>query len=254
MMDDLRSEIIALRGTNSVLWAQIAEINDAGNQKLDENASTSSSRQRIEVLTKANAQLEQEVSVLCEQLKKFEIDRAEDLAGIQSDHDRVIKEREMLLDAMIEAMEEKDKVCQEERMVFKGKIAQLEELHNADTLRFKEELKRMQESHHKDLSTLNDSLKAAQLAHEEETARLNEELDIVKNERNTLVRKLRRLARQDEVSRSDARNTVRSLRKDEMTATRDVVPTKRGGEERNSHPWAAKPTWVKQGSFWVKNE
>jgi hypothetical protein len=265
MLDDLRSEIMALRETNSVLWAQIAEIN-AGNQILDEIAPTSSSRQRIEVLTKANAQLEQEVSVLCEQLKKFEIDRAKESTDIQFNHDRVIKEREMLVAAMMVAMEEKDKNCEEERKIFEEKIAQLEELRIADKLRFKEDLKRTQESHYKYLSKLNYSLKAAQLARKVETARLSEELDIVKKEKEALLRKLRRLARQDNVPRGDFRKkerekALRKPRKDDMSDTRDVLQTKklerseiRQGEEENHYPWATKPIWIKEGNCWVKKE
>jgi predicted nucleic acid-binding Zn-ribbon protein len=265
LLDDVRMEITAIREINSDLWAQIAEIHAAGQQKLDKNGSTSSSRKRIELLTKVNAQLEHEVSVLCEQLKMFEINREKELADIQSDHDQVIREHEMQLAKMKGAMKAKDKCCEEQRKVFEEKIARQEKLHQADRLRSSEELKRTKESLHEDFSKLKDSLKAAQSACEEETARLNQELDIMKQEKDALVRKLRRLARQGDVRvvpRDErARKEEVRLDRDEMTATHNVVPTKpremphhRGRDEKNANSWATKPVWVKEGSFWVKNE
>jgi hypothetical protein len=265
MLDDLRMEIIVLRETNSELWAQIAE-QKVGYRKHDKNSGSSHSRQQIEHLTKANAQLEHEVSVLCEQLKNFEIDRVKELADIQSNHYRVINEREMLVAAMKEAMAEKDRYFQEERKILNEKILQLEELRRADKLQLKEDLKRTQESHHKYLSKLNFELKAAQLARKMEMARLSEELDIVKHEKDALVRKLRRLARQGDVPRGDSLKkgqgeTLRKPRKDNMSDMRDAHETKefersvkRQREENNPYPWSPKPVWIKEGNCWVKSE
>lgn len=257
LLDDVRKEITALRGTNAELWAQIEELN-AEKRKLEENGSSFSSTKKIELLTEVSFQLEHEVYVLCEQLTTFEITREQELADIQDEHERVIKEHGMLVAKMKAALKEKDKCCEEERKDFEEKIAQQEKLHRAEMLRSMDELKRTKESHRAELSELTESLNAAQSASKEQTARLNEELDVVKKERDALVRKLRRLARQGDVPRSDARKEELRLDKDEMTATtHNVVPAKprhRGREDETAKPWATKPVWVKHGSFWVKNE
>jgi hypothetical protein len=263
MLVDLRTEIIVLRKTNSELWALTSERN-VGKREHD-NAFTYRSRQRIELLTKANAQLEHEVSVLCEKLKNFEINRVKELADIQSNHDRVIKEREMLVAAMKVAIE-KDRYCHEERKILKQKIAQVEESRRAAKLWFKEELRRAQESHHEYLSKLNTTLKAAQLARKVEMARISEELDIVKKERDALVRKLRRLARHGDVPRNNSRKkeqekALQIVRKDDMSDTRDEMqkkklkkPEKRQREVNNPNSWVPQPVWTKEGNYWVKME
>lgn len=223
MLDLLRNEIFVLRGTNSELRQQVADM-DADKRELEFHSSSadmaaSSSRLQVAQLTKMNEQLTREVSEqkhdileLRQEIKSFDGCRAEEVASIQAKHENVLQERDMALVAMQKTMDKSHRQCEHEKKALKERIVELEELHRADKLRLKEELRKTQDSHAAYLAKIMDVLDTTHLAREEETARISEELDAVREEKDALIIKL-----QGEVA------TLRQSRKNDVPTMRESL-------------------------------
>lgn len=203
MLDHLRNEIFVLRGANSELRAEVQEMGESKREIEFHAESTdmaaTSSRLQVAQLTKVNRELMREVTDqkheildLRKEMKSFDGCRAEEVAAIQSDHEKILEERDFALESMQRKMEKGHRHCEREKRALKERIVELEELHRADKLRLKEELKRTQDSHHEYLAKLMDVLDTTHSAREEETARISEELNAVKEEKDSLIIKLQR--------------------------------------------------------------
>ena len=239
MLDYLRTEIFALREANSELRDEIAEM-DQDKRELwshaeSAEAAAASSRLQIAQLTKINAQLANEVSeykhemfALRKDMRNSEMDRVEELAAIQSNHDEVLKERDLAVAAMQKTMEKSIRYSEREKKFLKEKIVGLEEMHKADRLRLKEELKRTQDSHHEYLVKLMDVLDTTHAAHEEEIARIIEELNAVKEEKDTLINKLQR---EVETLRKSRKSDVPAMGDDVRKREREMVSSRKEMEK-----------------------
>jgi hypothetical protein len=242
MLDYLRTETIELRGATSVLRAQVAEM-DNGKRELfshaeSAEAAAASSRLQIAQLTKANAQLAFEVSEykhemidLRREMKSADMDRVEEMAAIGFNHEQALKERDLALAALQKSMEKSNRHSEREKKVLKEKIVGLEEMHKADKLRLKDELKRIQDSHHEYLAKLMDVLDRTHAAREEETARISEELNAIKEEKDTLIKKH---LREVETLRKSRKSHVPAMGKREMASSRKEIENNLlAREERN---------------------
>ena len=239
MLDYLRTETFALREDNSQLRDEIAEM-DYSKKELWAHvesckAAAASSRLQIAQLTKANAQLanevseyKHEISALRKDMRNLDMDRVEELAAVQSDYDQVIKECDLAVAAMQKTMEKNIRHSEREKKVLKEKIVGLEEMHKADKLRLKDELKHTQDSHHEYLVKLMDVLDTTHAAHEEEIARIIEELNAVKEEKDTLINKLQREVATLRKSRKSDSVTMGS---DTRTREREMVSSRKEMEK-----------------------
>jgi NADH dehydrogenase/NADH:ubiquinone oxidoreductase subunit G len=128
-------------------------------------------------------------------------------------------------------MEKSNRHSEREKKVLKEKIVGLEEMHKADKLRLKDELKRIQDSHHEYLAKLMDVLDTTHAAREEETARISEELNAVKEEKDTLIKKL---LREVKTLRKSRKSHVPAMGKREMASSRKEIENNLlAREERN---------------------
>ena len=248
MLDHLRNEIFVLRGTNSELRAEVNEMG-ASKRELEFHAEStdmaaSSSRLQVAQLTKANEQLQREVSEykheildLRHEMKTFDAYREEESKAIQSDYEEVLKKRDLAVIALQKNTEKSRRHYQREKEVLENKIVELEEMHKADKLRLKEELKKTQDSHHEYLAKLMDVLDTTQMAREEDTARISEELEAVRQEKDALIIKLQREVQTLRQSRQGDIPTMQSnLRKkeSELSLIRKELENSEGEREQRS--------------------
>jgi ornithine carbamoyltransferase len=108
-----------------------------------------SSRLQVAQLTKANEQLQREVSeyksenlVLRHEIKTFVACREEESRAIQSDYEEAIKNRDVAVTALQKSMEKSRRQFEREKEVLQHKMIELEEMHKADKLHLKNELKK----------------------------------------------------------------------------------------------------------------
>jgi hypothetical protein len=248
MLDYLRNEIFSLRGANSELRAEVNEMG-ASKRELEFHAEStdmaaSSSRLQVAQLTKANEQLQREVSeykseilVLRHEMKTFDACREEESRAIQSDYEEAIKNRDLAVIALQKSIEKSRRQFEREKEVLQHKIVELEEMHKADKLHLKNELKKTQDSHHEYLVKLMDVLDTTQMAREEDTARISEELEAVKQEKDALIIKLQREVQTLRQSRQGDIPTMQSnLRKkeSELSLIRQELENSEGEREQRS--------------------
>jgi hypothetical protein len=248
MLDYLRNEIFSLRGANSELRAEVNEMG-ASKRELEFHAEStdmaaSSSRLQVAQLTKANEQLQREVSeykseilVLRHEMKTFDACREEESRAIQSDYEEAIKNRDLAVLSLQKSMEKSRRQFEREKVVLQHKIVELEEMHKADKLHLKNELKKTQDSHHEYLVKLMDVLDTTQMAREEDTARISEELEAVKQEKDALIIKLQREVQTLRQSRQGDIPTMQSnLRKkeSELSLIRQELENSEGEREQRS--------------------
>jgi hypothetical protein len=248
MLYYLRNEIFSLRGANSELRAEVNEMG-ASKRELEFHAEStdmaaSSSRLQVAQLTKANEQLQREVSeykseilVLRHEMKTFDACREEESRAIQSDYEEAIKNRDLAVIALQKSMEKSRRQFEREKEVLQHKIVELEEMHKADKLHLKNELKKTQDSHHEYLVKLMDVLDTTQMAREEDTARISEELEAVKQEKDALIIKLQREVQTLRQSRQGDIPTMQSnLRKkeSELSLIRQELENSEGEREQRS--------------------
>jgi hypothetical protein len=248
MLDYLRNEIFSLRGANSELRAEVNEMG-ASKRELEFHAEStdmaaSSSRLQVAQLTKANEQLQREVSeyrseilVLRHEMKTFDACREEESRAIQSEYEEAIKNRDLAVIALQKSIEKSRRQFEREKEVLQHKIVELEEMHKADKLHLKNELKKTQDSHHEYLVKLMDVLDTTQMAREEDTARISEELEAVKQEKDALIIKLQREVQTLRQSRQGDIPTMQSnLRKkeSELSLIRQELENSEGEREQRS--------------------
>jgi hypothetical protein len=157
MLDYLRNEIFLLRGANSELRAEVNEMGASTctcKRELEFHAESTdmavlSSRLQVAQLTKANEQLQREVSeyksenlVLRHEIKTFVACREEESRAIQSDYEEAIKNRDVAVTALQKSMEKSRRQFEREKEVLQHKMIELEEMHKADKLHLKNELKK----------------------------------------------------------------------------------------------------------------
>jgi hypothetical protein len=204
----------------------------------------SSSRLQVAQLTKANEQLQREVSeyrseilVLRHEMKTFDACREEESRAIQSEYEEAIKNRDLAVIALQKSIEKSRRQFEREKEVLQHKIVELEEMHKADKLHLKNELKKTQDSHHEYLVKLMDVLDTTQMAREEDTARISEELEAVKQEKDALIIKLQREVQTLRQSRQGDIPTMQSnLRKkeSELSLIRQELENSEGEREQRS--------------------
>ena len=248
MFDYMRAEIFQLRRKNADLRADVAametEKRDMVAHAESAEAAASSSRLQVAQLAKVNGQLVKEVSdhkhemiSLRKELKNAGSSRTMELAAIQTDHEQIIKEHDLVVAAMQKTMEKNHRHCQREKKVLEDKIVELEQVHQADRLRLKDELKKTQESHHEYLAKLMDVLDTTHAAREEETARISEELNALKEEKDSLIAKLQReVATLRQSRQANVPVLKENLRKKEREMTgirRDIEKNARAREQRS---------------------
>jgi hypothetical protein len=150
MLDYSRNEIFSLRGANSELQAEVNEMGASTcKRELEFHAESTdmaalSSRLQVAQLTKANEQLQREVSeyksenlVLWHEIKTFDACREEESRAIQSDYEDAIKNRDVAEIALQKSMEKSRRQFEREKEVLQRKIVELEEMHKADKLHLK---------------------------------------------------------------------------------------------------------------------